>query len=188
MRLSQMRRICIRTPTALRTVRLSITVRLKITADNRAVIENTYNSTLRIEAVKLELGEESTLKWDMVESHGINLTRAISSAADPDDPYANSGYGRTNPNLLDNPWFGSEEVINQRGVTSGQTTHAAYTVDRWFTSYGNALGTWSIGANGLTLSAASGTYALMQQNIPASLATQLTGKTVTCSYLTAGLH
>lgn len=104
----------------------------------------------------------------------------------PGEHIDNTDVYNSNRNLLDNPWFGSGEVVNQRGVTSGQTTHAAYTVDRWFTSYGNALGTWSIGANGLTLSAASGTYCLMQQNLPASLATQLTGKTVTCSYLTAG--
>ena len=96
---------------------------------------------------------------------------------------ANIAAGGTNPNLLDNPWFGSGEVVNQRGATNGSTTHNAYSIDRWKMSYGNAIGTWSIGANGLTISAASGTYALFDQVLPTSLTSYISGKTLTASCL-----
>ena len=95
----------------------------------------------------------------------------------------NIAAGGTNPNLLDNPWFGSGEVVNQRGATNGSTTHNAYSIDRWKMSYGNAIGTWSIGANGLTISAASGTYALFDQVLPTSLTSYISGKTLTASCL-----
>lgn len=84
-------------------------------------------------------------------------------------------------NLLDNPWWGSGEVVNQRGFTSGQTTNNAYCIDRWKTSYGSTAGTISLGANGLTITAASGTYALINQVIERYSA--LSGKTVTASAL-----
>lgn len=54
----------------------------------------------------------------------------------------------SNPNLLDNWYFGN--AVNQRGATSGSTT-GHYCIDRWLTSYGNVAGSWSLGADGLTL-------------------------------------
>lgn len=87
----------------------------------------------------------------------------------------------SNRNLLDNPWWGSGEVVNQRGFTSGSTTHNAFCIDRWKTSYGSTAGTISLGANGLTITAASGTYALINQVIEKY--SVLSGKTVTASAL-----
>lgn len=37
----------------------------------------------------------------------------------------------SNPNLLDNPWWGQGEVINQRSFTSLSGAGAFYTIDRW---------------------------------------------------------
>ena len=97
-------------------------------------------------------------------------------ASDGNHNFSTAG---SNRNLLDNPWWGLNEVINQRGNTSGQTTHNAYSIDRWKMSYGSAPGTWSIAADGITITAASGTYALFQQ--PLANPSALLGKTVTCS-------
>lgn len=94
---------------------------------------------------------------------------------------ANIGAGSTSPNLLDNPWWGLNEVINQRGNTSGQTTHDTHSIDRWKMSYGSALGNWSIAADGITITAASGTYALFGQVLANKDAIE--GKTVTASVL-----
>lgn len=82
-------------------------------------------------------------------------------------------------NLLDNWWWGDGEPVNQRSFTSGQTTHNAYCIDRWKTSYGSTPGTISLNDNGLTITAASGTYALINQIVDNYA--KLTGKTVTCS-------
>lgn len=95
----------------------------------------------------------------------------------------NIAAGGTNPNLLDNPWWGSGEVVNQRAVTSGSTTNGAYSIDRWKMSYGSAVGTWSVGATGTTITAASGTYAVFQQQLENP--TALDGKTVTLSAMLA---
>lgn len=43
----------------------------------------------------------------------------------------NIAAGGTNPNLLDNPWWGQGEVINQRAFTSLSGAGAFYTIDRW---------------------------------------------------------
>lgn len=88
----------------------------------------------------------------------------------------------SNPNLLDNPWWGSGEVVNQRGLTSGQTT-VSYSIDRWRITAGSAYGNWSLDENGLTITAASGTYAVFQQLLEPRLYRYLAGKTVTCSAL-----
>lgn len=93
----------------------------------------------------------------------------------------NTDVYNSNRNLLDNPWWGSGEVVNQRSFTSGQTTNNAYCIDRWKTSYGSTVGTISLGADGLTITAASGTYALINQVIERYSA--LSGKTVTASAL-----
>lgn len=93
----------------------------------------------------------------------------------------NTDVYNSNRNLLDNPWWGSGEVVNQRGVTSGTTANNVFSIDRWSMSYGSTVGSYSLGTNGMTITAASGTYALFQQLIDNYAA--LTGKTVTCSAL-----
>ena len=95
---------------------------------------------------------------------------------------ANIGAGSTNPNLLDNPWWGSNEVINQRGISSGNTPSMAYTLDRWKMSYGTSVGTYSLGTSGLTMTGSTGAAIMLQ--IPESrLNNYLYGKTVTGSIL-----
>ena len=56
----------------------------------------------------------------------------------------------TNPNLLDNPWFGTNEVINQRDATSGSPSNA-YFIDRWKLS-----GSYSLSTSGLTITCNAG--------------------------------
>lgn len=142
---------------------------------------NTGGSGVEWKAIKLELGSFSTLAQDTPPDYGEALTRCIYSTADPTDTYANNGFGRTNPNLLDNPWFGSGEVINQRSVTSGTVVNATYFIDRWMTTYGSAAGTYSLGSNGITLSPASGTSITMYQKL--ANASAINGKAVTASVL-----
>ena len=110
------------------------------------------NSSINIIAVKLELGAYSTLAQDSPPDYGEELTRCIYSKADPADTYANNGFGRTNPNLLDNPWWGSGEVINQRGVTSN---FSGYNIDRWKTA---GTGSYALGADGITITGNTQAY------------------------------
>lgn len=94
-----------------------------------------------------------------------------------------------NENLLDNWCFvggGSQQgngqlPINQRGATTGSTTNGKIDIDRWIWSYGTAVGTWSLGIAGLTLTPASGATAMIRQVI-AQLGA-INGKTVTASVL-----
>ena len=81
--------------------------------------------TMTIRAVKIEVGSFSTIEYDTPPEQGEELTRCIYSTASPTDTYANNGFGRTNPNLLDNPFF----TVHQIG-TSGHTG-VGYGVDRW---------------------------------------------------------
>lgn len=92
-----------------------------------------------------------------------------------------AGGGGGGRNLLDNPWFGSGEVVNQRGVTSGSTTNATYFIDRWLTTYGTTVGTYSVGSSGITLTPASSTTATMLQKL--ANANAIDGKTVTASVM-----
>ena len=92
-----------------------------------------------------------------------------------------AGGGGGGRNLLDNPWFGSGEVVNQRGVTSGSTTNATYFIDRWLTTYGTTAGTYSVGSSGITLTPASSTTATMLQKL--ANANAIDGKTVTASVM-----
>lgn len=101
--------------------------------------------------------------------------------SNPGEHIDNTDVYNSNRNLLDNWWWGDGEPVNQRSFTSGQTTHNAYCIDRWKTSYGSTPGTISLNDNGLTITAASGTYALINQVIERYSA--LSGKTVTASAL-----
>ena len=99
---------------------------------------------------------------------------------------ANIAAGGTNPNLFDNPFFGTGEVINQRGLTSGSDlTDNKYFIDRWMTTYsgsGGAQGSWSLGANGVTITPYSGTTGGISQK-PSF--TPIIGKDYTLSVMLA---
>lgn len=99
---------------------------------------------------------------------------------------ANIGAGGTNPNLFDNPFFGTGEVINQRALTSGSDlTDNKYFIDRWMTTYsgsGGAQGSWSLGANGVTITPYSGTTGGISQK-PSF--TPIVGKAYTLSVMLA---
>lgn len=81
-----------------------------------------------------------------------------------------SGIGK---NLLDNPWFNSGNVVNQRGVTN--FTVGNYGIDRWKLISGSA----SVGTNGITL---NGTLRQIREN---SLGTNNLKASVICSSGTA---
>lgn len=138
----------------------------------------TQASSIRIQAIKLELGAVSTLAQDAPPSYGEELTKCIYSKADPNDRYANNGFGRSNDNLLDNWYFvggGSQSgngvfPINQRGQTSyGASTRA---FDRWITESGSSV---TLSSNGATFSGS--TVSLYD----GATAANLVGKTVTIS-------
>ena len=83
-------------------------------------------------------------------------------------------------NLLDNPWWGSGEVINQRGITAAPSTNGSYTIDRWIYTTGATANAMSIGSNGITFTIASSSIWFAQRLAnPAALA----GKKLTASAL-----
>lgn len=148
-------------------------------------VEFTYGQALsqdplNVRAVKLELGTYSTLVNDTKPDYATELARCIYSTADPTDTYANNGFGRSNKNLLDNPWWGSGEVVNQRAVTAKPSTNGSYTIDRWKLSSGADANQWAIGTNGITFTIASSSIWYMQiiPNI-----SSLFGKTLTASVM-----
>lgn len=90
--------------------------------------------------------------------------------------------GGTNPNLLDNWWFGPG-VINQRGATSGTNfNHGVYRMDRWQTTYSTSAGTgsWSLGPDGLTITTENSAGFFRQR---LSNFGKLTGKKLTFSIM-----
>lgn len=93
-----------------------------------------------------------------VQQNNANVIKALRNAlaigqikgpiaSDGADNFSSAG---SNRNLLDNPWFGSGEVVNQRGNTSG-TVNNAYFIDRWKLS-----GEYSIAASGITFTCNAG--------------------------------
>lgn len=83
----------------------------------------------------------------------------------------------SNRNLLDNPWWGTNESVNQRGVTSG---NGGYFVDRWhFSLPGTASVTWSTDENGFT--GTTTTNFIITHKI--HNVTKLGGKTLTASVM-----
>ena len=88
--------------------------------------------------------------------------------------------GATNPNLLDNWWWGSASLINQRGVTSNTVVSNQYIIDRWYV-YGS--GSWAITSSGIqfTNPADSANACLMNQKFPT--ASFFDGKLLTASVL-----
>ena len=140
----------------------------------------------KIAAVKLEVGSVSTLQYDAPPSYGEELTKCIYSKADQNDLYANNGFGRSNPNLLDNAYFvgGGSQLgdgvfpINQRGLTS--YTNTTYIVDRW-RMWANTS-TVTLTASGLTFATGANSDGLFQYS-PQGKIESLYGLTVTASLL-----
>lgn len=118
-------------------------VYIAIRSSDDFFVRLTANMTIR--AVKLELGSFSTLAYDTPPDYGEELTRCIYSTADPTDTYANNGFGRTNPNLLDN-WYlagggtGENFPINQRGAVGSSISTSGYFIDRWKSNAANNVG------------------------------------------------
>lgn len=119
--------------------------RIRFTATDCVAVDIYGGYSRDIYAVKLELGEVSTLKYDSPESYGVDLTGSVFSKADPNDPYANTGFGRSNRNLLDNPFF----QVNQRNYTNN-SANDDYVADRWFL-YGAPTLTVTNSGNGIVL-------------------------------------
>lgn len=92
----------------------------------------------------------------------------------------NIGTAGSNRNLLDNPWWGSGEVVNQRGVSAFTT--GAYNIDRWFFYKSATASAAALSADGVVFTYASGDMQLTQ-SIPASVYDYIIGKTVTLSIL-----
>lgn len=133
------------------------------------------SSTIR--AVKLELCSWSTLANDVPPDKGIELAKCISSTADPSDSYANSGYARSNRNLLDNPFF----TVNQRSLTTYTLTGNAYIVDRWKSSGGNTI---TVSGNGISMASSTGTHQNLLQGMTTESFNGIAGKVLTASVLT----
>lgn len=97
---------------------------------------------------------------------------------------ANIGASNTNPNLLDNWWFGTG-VINQRAVTSGtEFATNKYRMDRWQTTWGASQngGTWELTDDGLTLTSTNGGVYFRQKLLNYAF---LVGKRITASVMLA---
>lgn len=108
---------------------------------------------------------------------GIPFKNESLTDAEAAQARANIRAGGTNPNLLDNPWWGTGEAVNQRGVTSGT---GGWFVDRWtFTFPGAANVNWTANENGIT--GTTTTNFIMYQVL--ENAAKLNGKTLTASVM-----
>lgn len=100
-----------------------------------------------------------------------------------EDPTSISGAVkyRTNPNLLDNWYFG--RPVNQRGQT--EYTECLYTIDRWLFDNDSGTVTANLTQEGVRFSASSGAagIASLRQTIDPENINALAGKTVTLSCL-----
>lgn len=83
----------------------------------------------------------------------------------------------SNRNLLDNPWWGSGEVVNQRSVTAKPSSNGAYCIDRWTWNSGADANNMSLGANGITFtrSASNIWFAQKMANPSALVGKKITG-------------
>lgn len=78
----------------------------------------------------------------------------------------NAVVGKSNYNLLDNPFFTAGNVVNQRGFSSSSTE--GYTVDRWKLLRSNII-TATLGNDGMTISKSVTGYAFFEQIIGTSI-------------------
>lgn len=103
------------------------------------------------------------------------------NTTNPEKAFAqlNIGTAGSNRNLLDNPWWGSGEAVNQRN-TQSKPSNGSYTIDRWILTSGADANQWAIGTNGITFTIASSNIWYMQiiPNI-----SSLFGKTLTASVM-----
>lgn len=136
-------------------------------------------ASIDVIAAKLELGSYSTLAQDIMPDYGEELTRCIYSTADPTDTYANNGFGRTNPNLLDNWWFGNP--VNQRGQTTYNGSGSFLkTIDRWLLANGSGENNLDVRSGYVAVKSDGDGFI---QRIEPSLGTALNGKVLTWSVL-----
>lgn len=91
----------------------------------------------------------------------------------------NTDVYNSNRNLLDNPWFTAENIVNQRGATS--LVNGAIGIDRWHNET-TSTNTITVGNGGLVASIPSGSVGIWQ-GIPSGLFNFMIGKTVTASAL-----
>lgn len=95
---------------------------------------------------------------------------------------ANIMAGGSNPNLLDNPWWGSGEAINQRNFSTD--TSNSYTIDRWTRSNGDNTGTITLTADGLQfIPSSSGAIDFRSRYLLDAFAKPKSGETFTISLL-----
>lgn len=111
---------------------------------------------------------------------GLYFKDESTSAAEKAFAQLNIGTAGSNRNLLDNPWWGSGEVVNQRGVSTFTT--GAYNIDRWYFYKSATASAAALSADGVAFTYASGDMQLTQ-SIPASVYDYIAGKTVTLSIL-----
>jgi len=116
--------------------------------------------TLNLKAVKLELGDISTLAYDTLpnENEQLNLIYG--------------GNAKSNRNLIDNPFF----TVNQRGSSTYSLN--GYTVDRWIT--GNSNLQLDVNSNSITLTNNGASQYEFIQRIESTFALYA-GKTLTLS-------
>lgn len=144
--------------------------------------DDTYNNNSKYYATEAEAAAARAEAAVPAGTEGAVLFSQAQSLTDAQKVQAraniSAGQGGTNPNLLDNPWF----TVNQRGVTSGGFEDRVYRFDRWYTSYAsNTNGTWSWGANGVTLTSPNNSASLLLQKIASP--ELLDGKKLTASLL-----
>lgn len=103
-----------------------------------------------------------------------NTGRQVDNSVD----YANAN---SNRNLLDNPWWGSGEIVNQYDFSSATLSGNKYYFDRWMVTYSLSAGTITATANGIRATPATGDNVQFIQKFlnPA----QFDGKTVTFSMM-----
>ena len=144
--------------------------------------DDTYNNNSKYYATEAEAAAARAEAAVPAGTEGAVLFSQAQSLTDAQKVQAraniSAGQGGTNPNLIDNPWF----TVNQRGVTSGNFDDRVYRFDRWYTSFGsNTNGTWSWGANGVTLTSPSNSASYLSQKL--ANPELLDGKKLTASLL-----
>ena len=111
------------------------------------------------------------------DSDVVKITSQTLTSAEQEQARANIMAGGSNRNLLDNPWWGSGEVVNQRSVTAKPSSNGAYCIDRWTWNSGADANNMSLGANGITFtrSASRIWFAQKMANPSALVGKKITG-------------
>lgn len=109
------------------------------------------------------------------DSDVVKITSQTLTSAQQAQARANIMAGGSNPNLLDNPWWGSGEVVNQR--SANQLNPSAYGIDRW---KGGSSGSVSVTSTGLAFGSSGGNA---WQPMESALRAWMVGKVFTASAL-----